>query len=440
MSQFEFYKSFQFVAEILLAETIFVCRFRRRKFFLPRLCVSAAACFLFAWLIPALENALYMSFMFLAIFAFTVLAVKFTMAQSWLTVVFCCIAGYTTQHFSYEIYNMTLELMGANTGGLGQYGGGEILFVSNPFLIAVYLCVYVASYMLSWFVFGNKLGAKEDVRLKTTFIFVFAVFILIIDIVLNAVVVYYLENDDVLYTVIVGIYNILCCLTSLYLQFEVALKSQMQDALETVRRLWHEEKEQYAESKENISMINMRCHDLKHQIHSLGHSERITPAAIAELEQRISIYDSVVKTGNDALDVILTEKSLLCNKNNVRFSCIVDGGQLSFMTEEDIYSLFGNIIDNAIEAVLKVEQNKRTISLHVKAVDNMLIVRERNYYAETLRFENGIPQTTKEDKNYHGYGIRSIRYICDKYGGELNISADGEIFSISIVFCTDAGA
>lgn len=439
MTQFEFYKSFQFVVEILLAEVIFVCRFRRRKFFWLRLCVSVAACFLVAWLFPAFENALYMSFMFLAIFSFTVLSVKFTFAQSWLTVAFCCIAGYTTQHFSYEIYNMTLELMGANSAGLGQYGGGEILFLSNPFLIAVYLCVYVAAYMLSWFVFGNKLGSKEDVHLKTTFIFVFAVFILIIDIVLNAVVVYYLENDNVLYTVIVGIYNILCCLTSLYLQFEVALKSQMQDALETVRRLWHEEKEQYAESKENIRMINMRCHDLKHQIHSLGDRERITPAAIAELEQRISIYDSVVKTGNDALDVILTEKSLLCNKNNVRFSCIVDGGQLSFMTEEDIYSLFGNIIDNAIEAVLKVAMNKRTISLHVKAVDNMLIVRESNYYAEVLRFENGIPQTTKEDTYYHGYGIQSIRYICDKYGGELNISADGEIFSISIVFCTDAG-
>ena len=443
MTQLEFYKSFQFVAELLLAELLFVCRFRRRKLFPLRLGASIAACFLLGWLFPVVsESAFYLSFMFFTIFAFTVLCVKFTFGQSWLTVAFCCVAGYTTQHFSYELYNMTLGVMDSITpgslgAGMGQYGTGEILLFSNPFLIAVYLCVYVACYMLSYFAFGTKLKPKEDVRLKTTFIFAFAVFILIIDIVLNAVVVYYLENTGLLYSLIVGLYNVLCCITSLYLQFQVALKSKIEDTLDTVQRMWHEVREQYAISKENIALINMKCHDLKHQIHSLGGSERVSPATLAELERSISIYDSVVKTGNDALDVILTEKSLLCNKNGVRLSCIVDGDKLSFMKEEDIYSLFGNIVDNAIEAVLKVPQDKRTISLHVKTVDGMLLVRESNYYADDILFEDGIPLTTKEDKRYHGYGIQSIKYICDRYDGELNISAEGSVFTISLVFCLD---
>ena len=437
MTQLEIYKSFQFVAELLLAETIYMYGLRRRRLFPLRVCLSAAACFLFAFLIPVLaDNAFYFSFMFLLIFASTVLSAKFAFKERWFTVVFCSIAGYTTQHLAYEMYNMLLNISGSNADTpLGVYGQELSGMYTNPFLLAAYATIYVLTYFLCWLFFGNKFRQRKDVKLEFSFVVALVIFILIIDIILNAIVVYYMKLPEMLPGVILGgVYNILCCIIALYLQFEVALRRKLESTLDTVQRMWHQVKEQYAMSKENIELINMKCHDLKHQVRSYRGQNTISSSVLEDIENAISIYDSSVKTGNDALDVILTEKSLLCNKNGVKFSSIVDGEKLDFMAEEDIYALFGNIVDNAIDAVLKCDKDKRIISLSVKEADDMVAVRAQNYYAEEIIFEDGLPQTTKKDKRYHGFGMKSIRFICEQYKGALSIKAEHGIFVLNILF------
>lgn len=437
MTQLEVYKSFQFMAELLLAESLFVFRLRRRSLPWLRIPVGIGLCFLFSWLFPVLStDAFYCSFMFLAIFAFTILICKGVFKETWLTVVFLCIAGYTTQHMTYELYSLALNLMGANADTpMGFYGSEFAGTFSNPFLAVVYFYIYIVTYFLSFFFFGRKIKERDSVQLKSSFIFMFAILIVAVDIILNALVVFNIASDgNSLYLIIVGIYNILCCIIALYLQFEVSLRRKLETTLDTVQQIWHQVKEQYAISKENIALINMKCHDLKYQIRSLEGGEAISSTALKDIADRISIYDSAVKTGNDALDVILTEKSLHCNKNGVKLSCIVDGEKLDFMAEEDIYVLFGNIIDNAIEAVLKLDASKRVISLHVKAIDGLLTIRVYNYYGDSISFQNGLPQTTKEDKRYHGFGIRSIQYICEKYDGDLSIKTENNVFTINILF------
>ncbi len=440
MTQFEFYKSFQFVFELILAETLFLYRRKRRPFFLLRILGALAVYFVFSYFFPIFsDDAFYCSFTFLAIFVVSVILCKFVFDESWLTVTFCCIAGYTVQHLSYEIYMLMLNLMGANTETpMGFYGSEFIGMFSNPFLAAVYFFTYVLTYFACFFMFSERLPKGENVELKKTFMFIFVVFFLIIDILLNAFVVYNMASDGkVSYLVIVGVYNILCCIIVLYLQFEVALKKQLETTLDAVQHLYHQAQEQYAVSKENIEIINMKCHDLKHQIRRLNSGGAIKPSVIKDLEQRISIYDSSVKTGNAALDLILTEKSLLCTKNNIRLSCIADGESLSFMREEDIYALFGNIMDNAVEAVRELEEDKRTVGITVKPVNGFVAVKETNCYADEIFFKDGLPQTRKRDKEYHGFGLKSIKYICESYGGNLTISAEDNIFEICLLFSVD---
>ncbi len=70
---------------------------------------------------------------------------------------------------------------------------------------------------------------------------------------------------------------------------------------------------------------------------------------LKELEQSIRIYDSIVKTGNEILDTLLSEKSLICEARDITIHCVIDGKKLFFMDSIDIYALFGNAIDNAIE-------------------------------------------------------------------------------------------
>ena len=225
----------------------------------------------------------------------------------------------------------------------------------------------------------------------------------------------------------------LCCVIAMYLQFEVATRRQVESEFDAMREIWKIQKKQYEMSKQNIEIINMKCHDLKHQIHSIGDGA-VNKDVLSELEEHISIYDSSAKTGNDALDVILTEKSLLCNKENINFGYIVDGERLNFMKKEDIYALFGNIIDNAIEAVLKIEEAKRVISLMVKASGKMLVVNAFNYFDGALKIENGEIQTAKQDKAYHGFGLKSIKFISQKYNGDLRITAENGVFTLTIIF------
>lgn len=437
MTQFEFYKSFQFVAELILAESLFAYKLHRRSRFPLRMAGALVVFFGYSYLFPVLSSsAWYCSFTFLMIFAASVLLGKFLFKETWLTVVFCCLAGYTTQHLAYELYTLLLHASGANAKSpMGFYGSGEVTFFDNPFSIAVYFCSFIVTYCACFFLFSEKIPKSEAIQLKADFIFIGVLFILVIDVVLNAVIVYYLADDDKpLYKMIMCVYNILCCLIALYLQFEVALKRKLEDTLDRVEQMWHMAKEQYAVSKENVEMINLKCHDLKHQIRTLRKGGDINPEVLKDLEKHISIYDSSVKTGNAALDVIITEKSLICANKNIKLSCIIDGKKLGFIKEEDVFALFGNIIDNAIEAVSTVEESKRVITLSVKSVNNFLTIRETNYFEHPIKFVNGLPETHKPDKRYHGFGLKSIKYICEHYGGEITIAAENNIFDLSILF------
>ena len=180
----------------------------------------------------------------------------------------------------------------------------------------------------------------------------------------------------------------------------------------------------------------MKCHDLRHQIREYGKKSAISPESINDLEQMINIYDSNVKTGNETLDLILTEKSLLCQKKNIKLTCLADCSKIGFIDDSDLYSLFGNAVDNAIEAVMKIQNDdKRNISLIVRNVENYLSISIENYYEGEIKFgDDGLPLTTKFDTNYHGYGVKSIKYIVDKYHGTLSITAKKDIFKLYILF------
>lgn len=433
MTQFEFYKSFQFVAELLIAEAMFLFRFRRRKYFWLLLPVAVALSFVFAWLMPVLSSSpFFVSCIFLLIFIFTILMSKTVFRESWLTVSFGCIAGYTTQHLAYELYNIWL-LAFRFPQDTGFYGSGQFVSVfPNLFAGILYACSYVVVYFVFFMVFSTRLRSREAVKLKSASIFALAVSVLVVDIVLNAVVVGLNVKDAELLKIIIGVYNILCCIFSMIMQFGAFEQKKLENDLDAVELMWHQASKQYEISKESIELINLKCHDLKHQIHRLRNGET-GESALSEIEEQIAIYNAQVKTGNDALDVILTEKSMLCAKSGIGIDVNAEGGSLDFMTKEDIYSLFGNMMDNAIAAVRGLEPEQRTILLTVQPVGEMIVIRETNYYGAAIEFEDGLP-VTKGDRRFHGYGVKSIKYVCDRYDGDMTITADDGLFTMSILF------
>lgn len=112
----------------------------------------------------------------------------------------------------------------------------------------------------------------------------------------------------------------------------------------------------------------------------------------------MDIYDADPYSQTPALDVVLAGKMLTCNSLGINITCMADGRRLDFMEDCDVYALFGNILDNAIEAVGQVEAPElHVITLTVDTKDDFLIIECENYFSGKLVFDDGLPLTTKTD-------------------------------------------
>ncbi|MBR0408124.1 MAG: sensor histidine kinase [Clostridia bacterium] len=219
-----------------------------------------------------------------------------------------------------------------------------------------------------------------------------------------------------------------------YIHQRMALKTEN----EIISRLAKERQAQYEFSKENIDMINQKSHDLKHQLQALAQvSDEERKRQIQETSRAIDFYDAIVKTGNEALDTLLTEKSVYCKNRGIRLSCMVNTENLKKIALVDLYTLLGNALDNAIESVERVENpEQKIISLSILDKGNILYIQLENYFDGSIQMQDGLPQTRKPDKANHGYGLKSIRSIVRKYSGQMDIHADGNIFYLEAVIPT----
>ena len=222
----------------------------------------------------------------------------------------------------------------------------------------------------------------------------------------------------------------------LYAHLMQCCEMRARKELEAVQNVLQNQYAQYVQSKESIELINYKYHDLKHQIAVLRSEEdpQKREAFLDEMEAEIRQYEAQNKTGNKVLDTVLTSKSLYCNKNGITFTCVADGTLLNFMAEMDISALFGNILDNAIEGAEKIpEKEKRLIHLSVAEQKSFLRIRVENYCEEKIVFKNGIPQTTKKDKRFHGFGMKSIQSTVKKYGGSVTAGVRDNWFELRIL-------
>ena len=125
-----------------------------------------------------------------------------------------------------------------------------------------------------------------------------------------------------------------------------------------------------------------------------------------QVEDSVQIYDSIVKTGNEVLDTVLTEKSLFCAANNIKINCIADGRRMDVMDPVDLYTVFGNALDNAIESVKQLENREmRMIDVLVYVRQQFLMINIMNPIGNRVEFEGELPVSTKTKNGYHGLDV-----------------------------------
>ena len=228
----------------------------------------------------------------------------------------------------------------------------------------------------------------------------------------------------------------LCGILLLYVQREGRYRMHANSEIAALQNTLVRQYEQYRLSKESIDIINHKYHDLKHQIAVIRSEkdEAVRETYLEEMEKALNNYGAQHKTGNSVLDTILTSKNIVCAENHIQFTCVADGSMLEFMNVMDICSLFGNALDNAIESVSAIPDiEKRFINVSVYAQNRLLLIRVENYFEGELRESDGGLLSTKKDATNHGYGIKSIRKIAEKYGGSLKIDTENNIFTLCVL-------
>ncbi len=194
--------------------------------------------------------------------------------------------------------------------------------------------------------------------------------------------------------------------------------------------------DKYRNYQTTFDLINMKYHDLKHQIAGLraDMSDEQRSKWIDSLEQELESYRPEMETGNSVLDTLISGKMMNCRANNIKITCVADGNTLDFMHVADICTIFGNALDNAIESVTLIEDpEKRLIHLSVSSKKNFVLIQINNYCENTINLKNGYPVTTKADKESHGFGLKSIRYTAEKYHGTVTFDIKKNWFELKIL-------
>ena len=233
------------------------------------------------------------------------------------------------------------------------------------------------------------------------------------------------------------IYALGACVLVLALETILQRELRVQRALSENKNLWNQRQLQYEMSRENIAMITRKCHDMKHQIEALiqteSHSER-RKSFIESVQDMIEVYDNDVHTGNEALDTILMEKGLYCKVHHIDWTCVADGKLLEFMDVVDLFTIMGNALDNAVESVEKRgKEEYKSIGVRVWKKDLFAVIQVENTFDGELKMKDGLPLTSKADKENHGIGIRSIKSIVEKYQGTVSVRVQDGNFVLTIL-------
>lgn len=296
---------------------------------------------------------------------------------------------------------------------------------------AVFFLFHIVMYCLLSAFFCPKGKLSRDKRTTRRVIVLSVATILTVNILICIARVY--EAESMALNIVVKIFCIGFGFVILFSCAGIFSENERKHQIAILNQLWKQDRAQFESVKASMDVINMKCHDLKHIIHRL--EAKLTEEEIGSLREAIEFYDSNIKTGNEILDVVLCEKAMMCQKNGIRFSCMADGRGLSFLTPVQTYTLFGNIIDNAVEAVQKLSQPENKVIILSCLVNNgQLVIEESNYFSGTLHLIDGLPATVKEDSSRHGFGTKSIKYIAEQYGGHMEMRAENDMFFLNVRF------
>lgn len=234
------------------------------------------------------------------------------------------------------------------------------------------------------------------------------------------------ENSWIGYPICLsGIITIFACL---YLTLYIADSILTEYQLQTMKKK-HKYYEEKLQEEERVRSI---YHDMKNHLLVLENQSGTDYAKeiAKKLRMEISDYEDYIHTGSDILDVIIKEKSRMARENNIDFSVTVDFSGVYFIEPLDISTIFGNSIDNALEATGKLPEEYRAVIIKAGIVHSFVMIVIENTCPDAPEEKS---KTTKDDKFLHGFGIGNIKKTVEKYNGEYTSDCKDRKYILKIL-------
>lgn len=199
--------------------------------------------------------------------------------------------------------------------------------------------------------------------------------------------------------------------------------------------------EHYRQLSNSVKEIQKYRHDMRNHLLCIDalireHKIEDTRAYIHDLYKVFPSHKELVCDKNYILNSLLNEKLDQAKTLNTMIHSSVEIAKELKISNLDWCILYGNALDNALEALTKVPKNERKLNIKIKNIGNMLITTIVNSMVGDLVYdEHHKLKTSKEDETLHGIGLKNINACVKKYDGELSIESNGIQFTLTFLLC-----
>lgn len=323
--------------------------------------------------------------------------------------------------------NVFFSLPNAPVGLTGSAWSGEQRFMNNAVLFASEL-LRLSFWTAAWLIFRKPL--RQITANLTTKMWLVVDVIMLAPFVSVLMTMIYIPRHNPLFVYPICIASVLTSFGCIYLT--VYLCGSMQTAYRAqeleMRQAYY--KDRVSEEKRVRSIY----HDLKNHLLILqaqADQGQALQMSVQELENRIRDYENYYRTGNEYLDIIIRDKARKAREKGINFSADISFGYMKDAIEPlDISTIFGNALDNAIEASGKLPEEQRLITVKGNRIHDLQMIVVENNVLPDCEVTAG---TSKRDTFLHGFGLANIREAAEKYGGSCSAKVEDGRFVLKVM-------
>ena len=387
--------------------------------------ISPIIMFMVTWILTWFSGLGAFKMPIIFIVAFTVLQVSYK-ESIYQTVIaieiwfICCI--FLVEAFVYPVSKFIFNNM------LLVVIDGQNILRWEVYVIAI--AIRIVSLIIIYEVLKNfkyKIKANDCAVLSTVFMIGFAALMFSVYNVLNLS-----KIPHILIFFSLTIFILIFLIVFLYSKNTMFLREQEQKDKMQIAQL-QQQFAYYQEKLKDEEKVRSVYHDMKNHLLVLQRqiNSPETAEMVEKLQSQVAMYGDYEHTGNDILDIILKEKSETAREKHIALSVTADLNGVDFIEPLDVSTIFGNGLDNAIEAREKLPEEQRAILVKAGRVQNFFSVLIENSCLQNREYTK--QRTTKSDDFLHGFGISNMRKAAEKYDGQLTIKCENEKFTLKIL-------